>query len=87
SLGFSGVGVTAVRIGHLAMRGRLADGKVSFGAIDRLQPQAAGTAFALPRIRVDIADARIALTTPYGALALATTGSGALDDGFSGRLR
>ncbi|MGG8999003.1 hypothetical protein ACQ9AQ_27925, partial [Escherichia coli] len=46
SLGFSGVGVTAVRIGHLAMRGRLADGKVSFGAVDRLQPQAAGTAFA-----------------------------------------
>lgn len=87
SLWFSGAGVTAIRVGHVTLRARLADGKVSFGALDRLLPAPSGARFALPAIRADIADARIALATPYGAVALRVEGTGALDDGFSGTVR
>ncbi|MFA6123392.1 YdbH domain-containing protein [Sphingomonas sp.] len=86
SLWFSGASVTAIRVGHVTIRARLKDGKVSFGAIDRLLPAPSGAPFALPAIRADIGDARIALDTPYGAVALAVRGAGRLDDGFTGRL-
>ena len=86
SLWFSGVGITAIRAGHVNMRARLADGHVSFGAIDRLLPPPSGKPFALPSVRADIGDARIALATPYGPIALAVAGRGRLDDGFRGTL-
>ncbi|WP_010161298.1 YdbH domain-containing protein [Sphingomonas sp. PAMC 26617] len=86
SLWFSGVGVTAIRAGHVAMRATLAKGTVSFGAIDRLLPAPSGKPFALPAIHAEIGDARIALGTPYGPVALVVAGKGRLDDGFRGTL-
>lgn len=86
SLWFTGVGVTAIRAGHVSLRATLTDGKVSFGAIDRLLPAPSGKPFALPAVRAEIADARIALATPYGPVALAVAGKGRLDDGFRGTL-
>src|SRR3546814_10898410 len=35
-IGLSGASVTAVRAGHVRLRGRLVDGTLSLGAIDRL---------------------------------------------------
>jgi len=86
SLWFSGVGVTAIRAGHVTARATLKDGKVSFGAIDRLLPAPSAKPFALPAIRAEIGDARIALGTPYGPVSLAVAGKGQLDDGFRGTL-
>ncbi len=86
SLWFSGASVTAIRVGHARLRARLADGKLSFGAIDRLLPAPSGKPFALPAIRAGIGDARIALATPQGDVALAVAGAGRLDDGFTGTL-
>nr|WP_277923523.1 YdbH domain-containing protein [Sphingomonas sp. TREG-RG-20F-R18-01] len=86
SLWFSGVGITAIRVGHVAMRATLANGKVSYGSIDRLLPAPSGKPFALPAFHAEIADARIALATPYGPVALALAGRGKLDDGFRGTL-
>ena len=86
SLWFSGASVTAIRTGHVQLRARLADGKVSFGAIDRLLPVPSGKPFALPAIRAEIADARVALATPQGDVALKVAGAGRLDDGFTGTL-
>ena len=86
TLSFSGAGVAAVRVGHVRMSARLADGKVSFGMIDRLLPARSGAPFALPSIRAEIADARIALATPFGPVAVALQGSGQVDDGFRGIL-
>lgn len=86
SLWFSGVGVTAIRAGHVTMRATLANGRVSFGAIDRLLPPPSGKPFALPSFRAEIGAAQIALATPYGPVALALAGKGRLDDGFKGTL-
>ena len=86
SLWVSGPSVTAIRVGTVQMRARLADGKVSFGAIDRLLPASSGKPFALPAVHAEIGDARIALATPYGDVALQVTGAGRLDNGFAGTL-
>ncbi|PAX09404.1 YdbH domain-containing protein [Sphingomonas lenta] len=85
-LSWSGATVTAVRAGHVRLRGRLVDGRVSLGAIDRLLPPPSGKPFALPRLFLDVADARIRLETPMGVVGLRLSGRGRLDDGFDGRL-
>jgi hypothetical protein len=82
----SGPEVTGVRVGHVRLRGRLVDGKVSLGAIDKLLPAPSGKPFALPQIDAAIGDARMRLETPGGVVGLKLSGSGRLDDGFSGNL-
>jgi hypothetical protein len=85
-LTWSGAGVTAIRAGRVRIRGRIVDGRVSLGAIDRLLPAPSGRPFALPRLFVDVSDARMRLETPAGVIGLRLAGRGRLDDGFDGRL-
>ncbi|WP_375427014.1 YdbH domain-containing protein [uncultured Sphingomonas sp.] len=85
-LTWSGASVTAIRAGRVRMRGRLVDGRLSLGAIDRLLPAPSGKPFALPRLFVDVADARMRLEMPAGSVGLRLAGRGRLDDGFDGRL-
>ncbi|MEO5578187.1 MAG: YdbH domain-containing protein, partial [Sphingomicrobium sp.] len=69
------------------LRGELRrDGKVSWGEIDKLLPPPSGKPFRLPDIAVDLADAAVALKTPYGNLGFAVAGAGNLTGGFKGRL-
>ena len=86
SVGLSGAALTGVRAGHVRLRGRLVDGRVSLGAIDRLLPPPSGKPFALPALAVDVADARMRLETTAGVVGLKLRGSGRLDDGFAGQL-
>ncbi|WP_341208193.1 YdbH domain-containing protein [uncultured Sphingomonas sp.] len=85
-LTLSGPKLVAVRAGHVRVAARLRDGKLSLGAIDRLLPASSGGPVALPALDVDVADARIALDSPFGAAALRLSGRGRLNDGFRGRL-
>lgn len=85
-LGLSGVEVLAIRAGHVRMKARLVNGKLSFGTIDKLLPAPSAKPFTLPRFVADIADARIRLTTPQGVVGLKLSGQGQLNDGFSGAL-
>ncbi|MDR6789803.1 hypothetical protein J2Y58_003178 [Sphingomonas sp. BE138] len=85
-VGIFGAKLVSVRAGHVRIAARLRDGRVSLGAIDRLLPPPSGAPFALPALDVDVADARIALDTPYGPVALRVSGRGQLDDGFRGQL-
>lgn len=78
--------VTAVRAGRVRLRGALVDGKVSFGALDRLLPAPSGKPFALPPIDLSVNDARMRLATPLGVVGLRLSGRGRLDDGFRGTL-
>src|SRR4051794_15731579 len=48
------------------LRGRLVNGKVSWGQIDRLMPPPSKKPFALPEFALDIADSSISLATPFG---------------------
>ena len=83
----SGLSATAVRAGGVRLRGRLVDGRVSLGAIDRLLPKEDGkTPFALPDLDVDLSDARVRLDTPYGPVGAKIEGKGNLAGGFAGKL-
>ncbi len=86
-IGWSGAHVTGVRARHVRLRATLKDGKVSFGAIDRLLPPPGGKPFALPALDVSVADGRIALATPYGPVTVKLAGTGRLNDGFNGTLK
>lgn len=86
-VGFSGVSVDEIRLGHVRLRGRLIDGKLSLGSIDRLLPAPSGNKpVALPGIVADIQDARVRLETPRGVIGLKASGFGRLDNGFDGRI-
>lgn len=86
--GFSGLfpTLTAVRAKGVRMRGRVIDGRLSLGQIDRLLPEPSGGPFSLPDIDLTLDDARMRLETPFGVAGLALKGSGNLTDGFIGRL-
>ncbi len=85
-IGFAGVVVDEVRVGHLRLRATLKDGRLSLGAVDALLPTGSGKAFALPGIVADIADARVRLETPQGVIGVKIAGFGRLDNGFRGRV-
>jgi len=53
------------------LRGRLVNGKVSWGQIDKLMPPPSNKPFQLPDIALDVADSSIALATPFGPLGFA----------------
>src|SRR6185369_10219545 len=48
------------------LRGRMVNGKVSWGQVDKLLPPPSGKPFQLPDFALDIADSSIALATPFG---------------------
>lgn len=84
--GFGVPRVAEVRAGGVRLRGRLVDGVVTLGELDKLMPAPTGAPFALPDLRVVLEDARMRLDTPYGAVGLKLEGSGQLQGGFRGRL-
>lgn len=87
-----GLGLTGPEIGLITargvrIRGRLVDGELDLGQLDRLTPPTPeDVPFRLPDQRVDIADSAIRIETPAGAVALALEGRGNLADGFAGRI-
>lgn len=85
-IGLSGASVGGMRAGRVRLRGRLVDGKLTLGALDRLLPPPSGKPFSLPALNVDVADARMRLETPQGLVGLKLNGRGRLDDGFAGSL-
>lgn len=66
--------------------GRIANGEVSLGEVDKLLPPRTGAPFRFPDLNVDVADTAIALDTPAGRVALALEGRGNLADGFRGEM-
>ena len=68
------------------LRGRVVEGRVSWGKIDQLMPPPSDKPFALPDFVLDIADSSIALATPFGPLGFAVEGNGKLSGGFRGRV-
>ena len=68
------------------LRGRLVNGKVSWGQIDKLMPPPSKKPFQLPEFALDIDDSSISLGTPFGPVGIAVQGNGKLSGGFRGRL-
>jgi hypothetical protein len=85
-IGFDGPFVTGVKAGKVRLRGRLVDGRVSLGTLDRLLPAPSGKPFALPKYDLAISDGRMRLETPAGLVGAKLTGRGRLDNGFRGTI-
>ncbi|MBI0473897.1 hypothetical protein D9601_00780 [Sphingomonas sp. MA1305] len=83
--GLNGPRLVKLRAGHVRVRGRWQDGRITLGELDKLMGPPSGKPFALPAMRVDIADARMRLETPAGPVGLRLSGEGRIDDGFDGR--
>jgi hypothetical protein len=86
SVDFGGARVTGVRAGHVRARGRVVNGALSLGSLDRLIPKGKGGAFRLPAIQLDLQDGRLRLEAPQGVVGLKASGDGRLDGGFQGQV-
>ncbi len=84
---WGGVTVTMLKAHGVRLRGRLVEGRLDFGMVDRLLPASGDKGFVLPRIDVALDDIGIGLETPYGPIGIALAGKGPLQDGFRGRAR
>lgn len=79
--------VLVAKAGKVRAKGRIVDGALSMGSLDRLLPPSSGKPFALPRMIVDVADAQLRLDSGAGLVVLGLSGKGMLADGFAGTLR
>ncbi|WP_293861589.1 YdbH domain-containing protein [Sphingomonas sp. SCN 67-18] len=84
--GFGGVSVRGISAGGVRLRGRLVDGALRMGAVDKLLPAPSDEPFSLPDIMVALDDARMRLDMPAGPVGLKLDGRGNLAGGFRGRL-
>jgi len=85
--GLSGVTVRAIDAGGVRLKGKLADGRLSLGAIDRLLPKSGRDArLALPDIDLTARAIELKLDTPAGLVNARLDGAGGLSDGFRGSL-
>ena len=78
--------VGLIRARGVRLFGRIANGRLSLGQVDKLLPPPTGLPFRLPDQEVDVADASIRLDTPAGRIGAALEGQGNLANGFRGKL-
>lgn len=86
ALGLTGPGIGLITARGVRMNGRIEDGKLKLGELDKLMGPPTGEPFRLPDRRIDVRDAALNLATPAGEMMLAFAGQGNLADGFRGGL-
>ena len=84
SYGFRFPRVSRIIARGVRLNGRIVDGRLSLGQIDKLLPKPSGAPFSLPNVSLDLADAAMRLDTPIGRMAIAMRGKGHLAGGFRG---
>ena len=82
---FSGAQISRVRASGVRLRGRLVDGSLDLGQVDRLLAGGSGEA-ALPDWTVEVEDARAEVASENGRVQFALEGRGPVRSGFSGTL-
>lgn len=86
SLGTEGAGINWVRAVGVKAFGRLKDGKLSFGALDKFSDPEDDSPLALPDVSLTLEKAQLRIDSDFGPIGLALNGSGNLHDGFAGEL-
>jgi hypothetical protein len=86
SLGIPRTRVTLITARGVRLFGRVLNGRVSLGQIDKLLPPPTGKPFRLPNQRVDLADVAIHLDTPAGPVGMSIEGVGNLAFSFEGKV-
>jgi translocation and assembly module TamB len=87
SAGLGGVQATAIRAGGVRLRGRIVDQKLLLGDLDKLLPKSGGKEpFALPKLDIDLTDARVRVDSQWGVIAARIDGQGNLASMFNGKI-
>ena len=86
SLSLGGLGINWVRASGVKLFGRLENGKLSFGELDKFTDPNDDSPLSLPDIWLGLSDAKLRIDSAYGAVGLTLTGEGELHDGFSGEI-
>jgi hypothetical protein len=86
ALNFSGATLRDVRADGIILRGRYADGTLSFGELDKFRDLKSAEPFVWPDIAVKIKNARARIDTPWGVIGAGLNGSGLLRNRFAGIL-
>lgn len=86
ALGFGVPTIRAVRAEGVRLRGRVVDGKLSLGELDKFQDPDSKEPFALPDFSLSLKDAQLSLSTPWGGIGASLEGRGHLRTGFEGQL-
>jgi hypothetical protein len=78
----------AVRLTAPRLHGQYRDGRMSFGALDKViyAPRTDNEPFSLPKLDLQVEDGRGLILTDSGKVGLYLQGKGALQNGFSGTL-
>ncbi|WP_446654766.1 intermembrane phospholipid transport protein YdbH family protein [Blastomonas sp.] len=84
--GLFGLRIDQVIVEGLRGYGRLDEGRVSFGSLDKLLYTDSQEPFRLPRLDLTLRDARVRIESPYGTIGVKADGQGNLRDGFKGQL-
>ncbi len=82
SLRFFGADIRAVRAGGVRLRGKLVDGVVTLGDVDKLLPPRSDEPLKLPDMPLELTDAQLDMETEYGALTGHVAGKGNLAHQF-----
>lgn len=86
ALNFSGANLRDVRAKGISLRGRYADGELSFGELDKFADPTSKEPFEWPDIGLDIKDAKARIETPWGNIGVGLNGRGLLRNQFAARL-
>ena len=86
ALNFSGANLRDVRADGVMLRGRYADGTLSFGELDKLTDPKSAEPFDWPDIAVNIKNARARIDTPWGIVHAGLNGGGLLRNRFTANL-
>jgi len=86
TLGWRRIRADLIRARGVRLHGRIVNGRLSFGEVDKLLPPPSGKPFRLPNQRVEVADASLRLDTPAGRIGLSIEGAGNLAYSFEGKI-
>jgi translocation and assembly module TamB len=84
AIGFGTPAIRAVRAQGVRLHGRLMDGTLSFGALDKFRDLQSTAPLQLPNVNLSVKDTQLSLATPWGGVGIALSGSGHLQNGFMG---
>ena len=84
--GWQGPYVSEIRADGVRLYGRVMEGRLSFGSLDKFRDPASTDPFALPDLSVVLRDARARVDTPWGNVGAALNGGGNLRENFNGKL-
>jgi translocation and assembly module TamB len=86
ALNFSGVNLRDMRADGVMLRGRYANGQLSFGELDKFVDPKSIEPLELPDIALSLKNARAQIETPWGIFDAAAHGSGLLRNRFAANL-